>query len=106
VNRTVLIFVLALITLDFAALSGYAMLEHGYFGLFEYQLATSAGWQVLADLVIVCTLAIVWMIGDARRHGRNPWPYVAITLFAGSFGPLLYLLVGALRQPGTRPVLA
>lgn len=105
-NRTVQIFILALITLDFAVLSGYAMLQHGYFGLFEYQLASPAGWQVLADLVIVCTLAIAWMIGDARRYGRNPWPYVLVTVFAGSFGPLLYLLVGALRQPGARPALA
>jgi hypothetical protein len=46
--------------------------------------------------VIVCTLAIFWMLRDAARCGRNPWPYVVATLFLGSFGPLFYLLVGEL----------
>lgn len=102
-NRTVLTVVLALITLDFAVLSGYAILESGYWGLFEYQLASPAGWQVLADLVIVCTLAIGWMIADARRSGRNAWPYVIATVFLGSFGPLAYLLIGRLGAADRRP---
>ena len=105
-NRTVLFIVLGLVTLDFAVLSGYAMLQHGYLGLFEYQLASPAGWQVLADLVIVCTLAMVWMVADARRSGRTVWPYLLLTLTAGSFGPLLYLLLGQLRHETGRPVLA
>lgn len=105
-NRTVLFIVLGLVTLDFAVLSGYAMMQHGYLGLFEYQLASPAGWQVLADLVIVCTLAMVWMVADARRSGRTVWPYLLLTLTAGSFGPLLYLLLGQLRHEAGRPVLA
>lgn len=105
-NRTILTVVLGLITLDFAVLSGYAILEHGYWGLFEYQLASPAGWQVLADLVIVCTLATVWMFADARRTGRNAWPYAIATVFLGSFGPLAYLLVGLLSASDRRPVYA
>lgn len=105
-NRTVLLIVLALVTLDFAVLSGYAMMEQGYLGIWLYQFANPAGWQVLADLIIVSTLAMVWMVADARRSGRNAWPYVAITVFAGSFGPLLYLLVGLLHRPANRMVLA
>lgn len=105
-NRTVLLVVLALVTLDFAALTSYALLQHGYWGLFEHQLANPAGWQVLADLVIVCLLAMGWMVADARRTGRTVWPYLVTTLFLGSFGPLAYLLIGLLGAPDRRPALA
>ena len=52
---------------------------------------------MLLDLVIACLLISSWMVIDARANGRNPWPYVAITLAAGSFGPLLYLLLAGSR---------
>lgn len=84
--------VLMFVLLDFAALSGWAIYEIGYLGIFAAGFAGPGAIQVLADLVIVCGLACVWMITDARRHRGNAWPYVLITLFAGSFGPLLYLL--------------
>lgn len=48
------------------------------------------------DLVIALGLVLVWLVQDARAQGRNPWPWVAITLATGSFGPLLYLLT---RRP-------
>jgi hypothetical protein len=106
-NRSLALVVLGLITLDFAALTVYALMEHGYVGLFAYQLAAPAGWQVLADLVIVCALAMVWMTADARRSGRTVWPYLLLTALGGSFGPLLYLVVGLLgSRPAARPVLA
>ena len=87
------------ILLAFGALTSLALVEHGYLGIIAYHLPSSAGWQVGTDLVIVCTLAMVWMVVDGRRTGRNPWPYVVITVFLGSFGPLLYLLVGELGAP-------
>lgn len=105
-NRTVLLVVLALVTLDFAALTGYALLQHGYWGLFEHQLANPAGWQVLADLMLACTLAMVWMVADARRTGRTVWPYLLATVTLGSFGPLAYLIVGLLGERARRPALA
>ncbi|MEM8563690.1 MAG: DUF2834 domain-containing protein [Pseudomonadota bacterium] len=67
-------------------------MQVGYVGIFDYQRHSSAGWQVFADLVIALLLVLTWLIADARRNGRNPWPWVLITLFTGSFGPLLYLI--------------
>jgi hypothetical protein len=88
---------LILVILAFGALSAYALMDVGYFGIFAYHMLSSAGWQVLTDLIIVCTLAIFWMVSDAKKTGRNAWPYVVITLAAGSFGPLFYLLVGEFK---------
>lgn len=90
------VLLLTAVLLAFGALSALALIQHGYWGIIAFHLPSSAGWQVLADLVIVCVLAIVWMVDDARRRGRMVWPFVLMTLVFGSFGPLVYLLVGAL----------
>lgn len=81
------------ILVPFSVLSGYALMEVGYVGLLTYQMANPAGWQVFIDLVIALVLVSLWMISDARRSGRNVWPYMVATLFLGSFGPLFYLLL-------------
>jgi Terpene cyclase DEP1 len=92
-NRTPLLVV----AIAFAALSIPAVAEHGITGIFLHQFENLAGIQVLADLTIALGLFIVWMWGDARRSGRNPWPWLVLTLAAGSFGPLLYLLLAKRR---------
>lgn len=79
------------ILIPFSILSIYAILHVGYVGIFDYQRHSPAGWQVFSDLVIACVLIFIWIIPDAKRYGRNPWPYLLITIFLGSFGPLLYL---------------
>ena len=82
----------AIITrIPFTLLMVYAVMEVGLDGIVAYQLASSPGVQVLVDLVIVCALFLVWMFQYAKKHDRNPWGYLVITLTAGSFGPLLYL---------------
>jgi hypothetical protein len=91
-QRTLLVIVIVL----FGALSAAALWQHGYFGIFALHFRTFGGAQVLADLAIALVLVMVWMWRDARATGRNVWPWIAITLAFGSFGPLLYLL--------TRPV--
>lgn len=91
-------FLLALVLAAFAALSIYAMLQVGYLGIWQSGLTSWGAFQILVDLVIACSLICLWMVLDARQRGANPWPYVAITLVSGSFGPLLYLLMRA-RQP-------
>ncbi|MCG8413068.1 MAG: hypothetical protein MI746_02515 [Pseudomonadales bacterium] len=80
-----------ILLIPFSLLSIYAVLEVGYFGIFDYHRHSPAGWQVFTDLVIALVLVLTWMIPQAKREGRNPWPWVGITLFLGSIGPLLYL---------------
>ena len=83
---------LIVVTLAFSAITVFALQDVGYLGIFTGQLQSWGEIQVIVDLVIICALAVLWMLGDARARGLNAWPYVLITLFAGSFGPLLYLL--------------
>ena len=66
--------------IPFALLTLYALAIDGYMGILDHQLATPAGWQVLADLVVALLLVLTWLIPDARRSGRNPWPWVVLTL--------------------------
>ena len=83
---------LSLILLAFGAFSVYVMWDFGYLGIWRAGLANAAALQILLDLVITCLLISAWMIADARARGLKAWPFVGITLAAGSFGPLLYLL--------------
>ena len=83
-----------LILIPFTLLSVYAVYKDGYLGIFEHQIASPAGWQVLIDLVIACLLLLLWIVPHAKKTGRNPWPSVLVTLTAGSFGPLLYFAMG------------
>ena len=86
-KRTLAIILL----IPFSALTAYAVFKVGYIGLFDYQRHSPAGWQVFADLVIACLLCLSWLIPEAKSRGRNPIPFVVITLFLGALGPLLYI---------------
>lgn len=88
-SKSLIVAVLA----AFGALSAVALWQHGYLGIILPHFQSFGAGQVFADLVIALLLILVWMVRDARRTGRNPWPYVALTLAAGSFGPLVYLLL-------------
>lgn len=94
------------VTAAFSTLSVVALVDAGYLGIFEASLDSWATTQVLFDLVIVAVLAMMWIVNDARKRGTNPWPFVALTLVGGSFGPLLYLIVRELRAPAPQPALA
>ena len=87
-KRTLAIIIL----IPFTALTVYAVQQVGYIGICDYQRHSPAGWQDIIDLVIALVLVLSWLIPEARRAGRNPWPWVIVTLLAGSFGPLLYLV--------------
>lgn len=87
--RTLLV---SLILLAFGAYSLYVMWHYGYLGIWQAGVANPAALQILLDLVITCLLISGWMLADARARGLTAWPFVGITLAAGSFGPLLYLV--------------
>ena len=94
--RALIVVILVL----FGALTAAALWQQGYWGILAPHFQSFGGGQVLADLVIALSLFMVWMWRDAKATGRNPWPWLVLTLVGGSFGPLLYLLT---RQAGPRP---
>lgn len=52
--------------------------------------------QVVIDLYLMAALACIWMVQDARTRGGSllsVLPYLLLTLFFVSIGPLLYLVV-------------
>ncbi len=98
-NRRIIGLVLLI---PFSALSLYALATHGYIGLFEYQLQTPAGWQVLADLVIALILVMGWIIKDAKERGMTAWPWIIGTFALGSVTPLLYLIVSHSFAPSSK----
>ncbi|TXH45384.1 MAG: DUF2834 domain-containing protein [Burkholderiaceae bacterium] len=93
-QRLFLVVALALL----GAATAAALWQHGYWGILAPHFQSWGGAQVLLDLVIALGLVLTWLWNDARTSGRNPWPWIGITLVAGSFGPLLYLLTR--RQAG------
>ncbi len=76
----------------FGALTAIALWQHGYWGIIAPHFQSFGAGQVFADLVIALALAMAWIWHDARAAGRKAWPWLVLTLAAGSFGPLLYLL--------------
>jgi hypothetical protein len=88
---------LTIVLVGFSALTAVALMNGGYLGILEPHFQSWGGAQVIVDLAIVALLACIWMARDARDRGLSAWPFVVITLFAGSFGPLLYLVTRELR---------
>ena len=87
--RPILVTVLA----GFGAYSLYVVWEMGYVGLWQACMANIGTWQLLVDFIITSALLLGYMARDARQTGRKVWPYAVITVAAGSFGPMLYLLL-------------
>ena len=73
------------------------VVEHGYTGFITVALAEDWAAQLFVDLVIALLLFMPWMANDAQERGKPFWPWLILTLFLGSIGPLLYL---SLRAPG------
>ena len=88
--------ILLTILIAFSTLTVVALSHHGYWGIIEPHFKSFGAAQVLADLTIALSLFLVWMWRDATAVGRNPWPWIILTLVAGSIGPLVYLLT---RKP-------
>lgn len=89
---------LVLVIIGFGALSTIALLDVGYWGILAPHFQSWGAAQVFTDLVILAVLSCIWMIADARKQGIAAWPFLALTLAAGSFGPLLYLVTREFRR--------
>ncbi len=98
--------ILVLVLAAFGVLSTLALLDVGYFGILAPHFRSWGGAQVFTDLVIACLLACIWMRNDARERGLPAWPFILVTVFLGSFRPLLYLLVREMRATAARPAAA
>jgi uncharacterized membrane protein YqjE len=94
---------LLLVTILFGALTAVALAQVGILEIFRPHFQAWGPAQVFADLVILAVLSCFWMVGDGRRSGIRAWPFVVLTLLAGSFGPLLYLVARELRGRDARP---
>ncbi len=87
----------------FSVLTAVALMDAGYMGVFLSPFHSWSGTQIFTDLAIMCVLACIWMVLDARARGLSAWPFILITAAAGSFGPLLYLVTRELRGKAGRP---
>jgi hypothetical protein len=92
------LILLLLVTVAFGVLTGIALADVGYMGIFRPHFQAWGPAQVFFDLVIVAALGCIWMVKDARSRGRNPWPYVVLTLAGGCFGILFYLIARELKS--------
>lgn len=89
INQRTLAFI---ILLPFTVLTAWALMNGGIAGILSFH-QSPGGWQVFIDLVIALGLLLTFLVPHARAQGRNPWPWVCLTLVVGSFGPLLYFAV-------------
>ncbi len=92
---------LILALLGLGAITAVALWKEGLAGIFSAITLSYGSMQIFLDLVIALTLIMVWMWRDAKNRGRSFWPWMCITLAAGSFGPLLYLLTAKKRHETT-----
>ena len=91
------------VIVGFGVLSAVALMDVGYWGIIAPHFRSWGAAQVFTDLLILAVLSCVWMVHDAPERGMKAWPFVAITLVAGSFGVLLYLVMRAkATEPKTR----
>jgi hypothetical protein len=83
----------ALALVAFAALNVYVMATSGLAGFGAF-LEDLNGWSVLliTDLCIALTLVSSWMVRDAKAQNMAVVPYLLLTVFTGSIGPLAYLV--------------
>lgn len=92
------LILLLVVTAAFGVLSAIALMDVGYWGIIAPHFQAWGPGQVFADLVIALTLVASWMVIDSRASGITVWPFLAITLVLGSFGPLFYLIARELKQ--------
>ena len=82
----------------FTVATAFAIYRHGYTAFISYALVNEATQLLFVDLALSLTLVAVWMVRDARTRKSVYLPFLALALFFGSVGPLLYLVGRGLRR--------
>jgi len=82
----------------FLAFTAYslAVTEQDFFEWAKSLISVPATAQVVIDLYIACGIILAWMFQDIRNRGKPIFQwfiYLAITVFAASIGPLIYLII-------------
>ncbi len=74
--------VLAFVLVAFGASYTDAMMQVGDLGVLQAGSANVGAWQVLMDLAIMSTVAMVFMWRDVQRGDRSFRAFATITLWA------------------------
>ena len=91
---------LILVLTAFGAFTAVVIGTEGISGIFDSITHSLGSVQIFVDLVNALSLIMVWMWRDAKQKQRNIWPWLILTLLAGSFGPLLYLITDQSKPAG------
>ena len=91
-------FFLLDVLVAFLAFTIWVIESVGYLGFFQQAVASPVAIQLLVDVVLSLSLALLWMRSDSKTSGIPFAPYLVVTLVLGSVGPLGYLLHRELRE--------
>ena|SRR6266446_3542599 len=83
---------IGLVLVAFSVLSAEAVYTYGFVGMFQAALSNLVGVLLMVDLVISLSLVSIWVVADAQERGISAIPFLLLTLFLGSVGPLAYLI--------------
>jgi hypothetical protein len=78
----------------FAGFTAYVIVQDGVAGFVSLAgtlFGSLWGTQLAIDFVLALTVALGFVVVDARARGLVWWPYAVLTLCLGSVGPLAYL---------------
>jgi len=81
---------LALVLLDFTALTAWAVFTGSSPEMFNQILENPWMIQISVDLCIAATFGIAWMWRDAKERGINPLPWALAVVPTGSLALLAY----------------
>jgi hypothetical protein len=83
----------AVLLVGFSALTAEVVIRDGYTEWLRIAFENRSAGLLLVDLTIACSLAIGWMVRDARARKATVWPFALLTVLLGSIGPLAYLVL-------------
>jgi hypothetical protein len=82
--------IVGIVWLGFAALTVIMFIRDGS-AVFSMPFDSMTNMVATIDLLIELALVSTWIYFDARRRGTSAIPFIVMTVFLGSLGPLTYL---------------